>query len=192
MVEETVWKWIVEYLLDEERLEKGLRGLEAARESELEKFRQRESVITTLIDKKEREIRKYVALLADDNDPVIISAIKAEMKAAAKQKEELEMELLAIERQLAQTRVTEEIQAQIREIARDIRERLVEQTYDVKRSVLDMLNVQVTLYHSEIPVRLGIRCQLPTNPGHPLQGEALQSAQAGHDPRTGSIVKSLL
>jgi site-specific DNA recombinase len=104
-------------------------------------------------------IRRLAAI--DDEDAAAL--VTAEINGLAMQKQQLQEEQLAVERQQADWHATAEQLAKIEEWCSQVATNLSTLNYDQRRALLEALNVAVRLYHSDHQPRYEITAMIPVD-----------------------------
>jgi site-specific DNA recombinase len=160
-VDAIVWGWLEGLLSDEDKLRKGVRAMAELSQSKVAPRLQRLEAIRDLIEKAERKMKRLVSEIADTEDEFILAALRQELKTASRHKESLQIEKGELERALAQETVTPETEQRIIDMAGAIRERMTDAPFELKRVLLDFLNVRVFFYHDKTGRGLKMECDLP-------------------------------
>lgn len=157
-----VWNWLCDVLTDDVEFEEGFQQLIANREAELAPKRARLRLVEELIERTERKVKRLVSTFADgdDMDDLTRDAVKAEIKMAGRQREALVVEQEALTTELVEREIAPEAQQAIRELIESVRTRLDNATYEQKRAVLAILDVQVELQRTGAERWLYVTCGL--------------------------------
>jgi hypothetical protein len=158
-----VWGWLEGLLVDEENLERGLKELVKHTDNQLKKARQRLARVSTLLEETERKIKRLASTYASESNDVVANAIKGELKNVGQIQEALQVEHNMLFAQTQQSEITEADQNQIRELAKNVREKLEEPTFEVKRSIMSLLDVKVELVNNGNERWLNCSCNLTLN-----------------------------
>jgi site-specific DNA recombinase len=159
-VDDAAWGWIVGLLQDDEGLDEGIRKLIEKRKAQIEPKRQEIDSAAKLVKKADVSIQRLAAALKDEDNPAVISAIKAEMRTEAKNREALVKSINSLEVEIYRVEITPEIESQIREMVRGIRKHLVNPTFEQKRQLLDFLNFEGKLIYDDGRRFLKVFCGL--------------------------------
>jgi site-specific DNA recombinase len=162
-IDEPVWDWLVWLLSDDENLKTGLRELVEKRKNELNPKLEKLESIEELISDTENKIHRLVSELSKYDDEVVLLAIRKKINTESTNRESLENEKTRLGSELSQLVISEEMEEQIMKLAAQVREKLPGASYEEKRRILDMLEVQIVLYYGHNKdMHLEINCQIPT------------------------------
>lgn len=162
--EPLVWDWLVELLTDDAKLEKGIRNYLDNRESELQKVRERCATTENLIQRADRHIEQLTRDLRDFESESARGAIKKEMERVGNERDSLLATLRAMETELTKREISQADIETIRENARLIRAKLAGNlTYEQKRALFHVLNLQIELRHNDNGRELFVSCGIALN-----------------------------
>jgi phenylalanyl-tRNA synthetase alpha subunit len=158
-VDTWVWNWIQSLLLDERTLDEGLRSMADRREEELEPKRKRISTLDDLITNIDRKMSKLIIAFEDEQDETINETLQDRIKKLSLQKKSLIQERQSVRSEIEQRELTPHEVQSIKSRAEQIHGRLsAELTVQQKRSILEILDVDVKLRQDEIGRWLDITC----------------------------------
>ena len=143
-----VWEWLASQLRDEEKLDQALRQIAERRETEVAGKRVRLALLDDLIAVAEKKVRRLSKAFADEPDETVASAVQGQMKQAGRERSALAVERDALAADVAAGELTEADIATIKAMAAGIRRRMRGPTFDQKRELLNLLDVQVKLQWS--------------------------------------------
>ena len=159
-VEYLVWDWLIQLITDENNLLLGLQRIASQTADELSLKQSRyEDIIHLLEDAQDKIRRASEELLKHDNEIVLgtlrdkIKQLSSYAKSLAKEKESLEIEL-------SQSVASEETQARILEMARQIRKRLPGGDFKAKRELMVRLGLSVVAFFDGDNRWVEVSCRL--------------------------------
>lgn len=155
-----VWEWLSELLMDEQNLIEGLQELRNTRSDEVESKRTRVATIDDLMPDNKRKIERLVKAFANEEDDIVGSAIKQEIQTVKKVYEALDAEHSLLQAQIEQKEITDGEITQIKELADTIRARLTNPSFETKRTLIHLLDVQVYVIWRNDERCLKIHCCL--------------------------------
>jgi len=168
VVDTVVWRWLYHLLKDDAALNEGLEGMAAQRETEIEPKRKRLSILSDLIAKEDRRIKRLASTVssleddADEESETALDALKAELRAAGKQRSALIAERERIMIEISQREISAEARETIRATVAKIRNMLDNTNYEDKRYLFDALDVQAQVEYRDgqrgIYATCGISC----------------------------------
>ena len=164
-LEGVVWAWIESLLNDDENIEQGLTRMVERSEAEARPNRERVALISEIIDREERKIKRLAHDLAEMESEQGRAAIKAEMQNISKQVAALSAERDTLAASVAQRDLPPELRQTVKETATQIRVHLVEATLEQKRQLMDLLNVQLKLFRDDLGRWLEATCSLALETG---------------------------
>jgi hypothetical protein len=129
-------------------------------EDELGPKRERLSSIEEMIVKAEQRIKRLVANLGDEEDEIISSKLKAEIKNTSRQREALQSEQKTIHAELSQLTLGIEMDDKLLEFACSIRGVLEHPTIETKRDLLAAAWIMVYCFPDNGSYRLGASCEI--------------------------------
>ena len=159
-----VWEWVVGWLCDESKLDKGLQELAERQDTELQPKRERLALIDELIAEAERKVKRLASAFAEERDELIAATLRGEMKTAGRQREALMAERDTLHADLTQGEMTEAEQAAVKALAAEIRQRLADPTFDKRRVLMNLLDVRVKLEWQDGIRGVRVTCALKPNP----------------------------
>ena len=163
--DQLIWNWILSLLESEDSLHEGIHQMQQRAESELAPKRQRITILSDLIEKTERKIRRLAAQLGESDDETLVDAIKAEMKSAVKHKDSLTDELRILQSEVERHEVGVDIENKIKEMAQKVRDRLRVLEFAEKRQLIGMLDLRAQLRRDENNCRwLDVSCGIVEAP----------------------------
>lgn len=149
-------------LSDDENLKSGLKELIEKREAEVNPKLEELESIKELINDADTKIDRLVSELSKYDDEIVLVAIRDKITTISKNREVLEEGRLRLESELSQIVITEEMEEQIKTLAAKVRTKLPNATYEEKRRILDMLDVQIVLdFGYEKDLQLEVKCEIP-------------------------------
>jgi len=150
-------------LSDDDNLRQGLQELVEKRKNELNPKMEKLESIKELITDADNKINRLVSELSKYDDDVVLSAIREKINTVSTNRESLEDERARLGTELSQLVISEEMEEQILILAAQVREKLPGASYEEKRRILDMLDVQIALYYGDDKdTHIEIICQIPT------------------------------
>jgi site-specific DNA recombinase len=160
IVESLSWDWLRGLLGDDERVRRGLRQMRELAETGMAPKRERLARVQSLIMKVDRKIERLMSEWGDEEDTTITGALKVEAKRAAKHKRDLENEQERLQVELSTRKISPEIEENILALARDIRSKLEDASFEQKRMLFDMLNLRVEFRRDDDLRWLDMSCEL--------------------------------
>lgn len=141
----TVWEWLSDQLMDEERLDCALREVANRRETESAGKRARLVALADLIANAENKVRRLAAAFASEADETVVDALQGQLKQAGRERSALAVERDALAADVAAGQLTEADIQMVMAMAVGLRRRLQMPTFEQKRQLLNLLRVQVKL-----------------------------------------------
>ena len=157
-VDAAVWKWVRDLLLTPEALRQNLEEQQAEQERANQPLRDRLAVIDDLLTDNRKQLERLLDLyLSGDFDKEMLTERKAKLETtiAALEKEQSDL-VMTLE---AQTLTDDQIMT-IEDFAKEVAEGLVkaEENFEVRRQIIDLLDVRVTLAIEEGQKVAYVRC----------------------------------
>ncbi|MCK5641017.1 MAG: recombinase family protein, partial [Gammaproteobacteria bacterium] len=143
--DKAVWDWLVWLLSDETNLRKGLNELMEKRRNDLDPKIEKFETFKELLAELDSRTQRLVKELSNNDDEVVLDAIRIQLKEIAKQHDNLESKKIILEVELLNLVIDEETEEQIYELASRVRTRLPNATFEEKKRILELLDVQVTI-----------------------------------------------
>ncbi len=162
--EEITWNWVISLLCDEEQLENGLKRMEGFRESDLEPLYEQLKSIETLLKSAENRIERLANEYAVSNDDAIASALKNQLRNVGRERQALISEKEKVMSEIASHELSSADYQAIKEAAVEIRRKLVDPTFEQKRALYDMLDIQVELEWKNNQRGISVTCGLKLSP----------------------------
>lgn len=154
--DKAVWAWLHGLLTDEEKLERGLHQLQKQRARDTEGKRRRLTELSDAIRDADRTIDRLVRKYAQETNDRIAKAIYRELKAAGKAQEALTAERESIEAELMGQTVSEADMQAVKDMARQVRGELEHAPFELKRQIMNVLDVRIELaWHGDVR---GLEC----------------------------------
>ena len=138
-------------------------GLEELRESRDDTVKPQQvklQKLKELIEEESLKIQRLVLELANYNDAIVLDTIRREIHQSTKYREVLETEKLSIEKELSEIELTEDKEELIMDFASEIATKLTSASFENKRRILDLLDVQVVIFWDVKPRRIKVSCAL--------------------------------
>lgn len=158
-VDHAVWDWVYNLMSDENALLEGIQRMRERSESEVEPKRERLEQVERLIDARRRNLERLVSELGDEDNDAIRDALKSRVKILGKEIESLQVERDALAVELAQVDISPELEAEIIDLAAEIRAELGDYAdFEAKRFLLDKLNVRAVFIYEGDERRLDVTC----------------------------------
>lgn len=154
-----VWGWVYDLLTDDAKLDKGLREMAEKRKEELAPKRARLDSLKGIVDRAAARIRRLAAAVGDEEDEEVTGALKEEIKSTARIKEAAEKERSALEAELRQLDITQDMRHDVLENVRKIRGKLERPDVNQQRELLELLKVKVVFHNGDDP-RLEVSCSI--------------------------------
>ena len=161
-IDDAVWSWLKGFLCDRETLKVGLNKMMEKRSIEAAPKRDRLTILEHLIDDEEKKIRRLISEMGNNYDDVVLDAFRAEIDQATKNHNALKEEHINVKQDLDQVELTTDHKDQIMEFASKIRDRLEDASFEEKRRVMDILDVQAIMHYDEQGKWLEATCAIPT------------------------------
>jgi site-specific DNA recombinase len=162
-IDNAVWEWLKSILLDKNALEMGLNKLTKDR-SQLTEFKTRRlEIVHKLIDDTEKSIQRLVTEMANHGNNIVINAFRNEINIATKRLNAVIEERDRLEDELKQIEFSDDQRKCILAFAEKIQDRVNDASYNNKRHLLDVLDVQAVLYYENERKWLEITCAIPSN-----------------------------
>ena len=143
MVERAVARWLIELLNSDKKLIEGLKKMEQSANDALEEKVYRCAWVKKRIKNDGEAIDSLIANFKTATNRRVQEALKREVDSLVAQLETLESELISLERDIAEKSFPEDTYDQVLSLARRVRERLGDATYEDIRDVLNILDVKV-------------------------------------------------
>jgi hypothetical protein len=161
--EPVVWAWFSELLENPEILAKGFLQMEQQTADEMEPKRQRLEAVNALIEKSERKMQRLVSALGDeeeDEDQTVIETFKAEIRTVSRHRKSLEAERLQLGRDLARRSITPAMKEKVYKTVEAILWKLVKPTFEQKRELFDLFNLEVIFRNDDSGRWLDVKCHM--------------------------------
>jgi len=159
-IDNAVWDWIKNLLSDKVALEAGLDEMESRKADEIEPMRQRLENIDAMIKETKDQMRRIIREMAQHDDEIILDAFRHEIDQYSSNIDALQVEHERIVDALSTVELTDIQKDRILDTASKIIEGLDIAKYEDKRKVLEILNVQVTIYYDEHGKRVEVTCAI--------------------------------
>lgn len=159
-----VWDWLTSLLSDPEKLDKGLRELAERQETELQPKYERLALVIDLVIETENKIKRLAGAFADERDEMIADALRAEMKAAGRERDALVAEREGLRAELTAGKMTETERNAIKTLAAEVTRNLATPTFAQKRALMNLLDVRVKLEWRNNIRGLTVTCNLKIQP----------------------------
>lgn len=147
-VDEAVWKWVVDTISSDERLDDIIDEMAAQTAAELQPIRDELATVDDLHGKAGRKINRLLAAFGESDNPTIAAALKVQITEAAALQTSLERQASALRGKIATAELTPTMKAEIRATAQKVRGRLEDGGNDEdKLAVIEALDVQAELFY---------------------------------------------
>ena len=161
-IDDAVWNWLVWILSDDDNLNSGLRELVENRKQTLNPKLEKYDSIVELIDNADSKINRLVTELSKNDDEIVLTAIREQIRTVSQNRESLDSECGRLENELSQLEISEEMEDQIKALAAKVRDRLPGASYEEKKRILDMLDVRVNLHlENQDDKYIEVNCEIP-------------------------------
>jgi hypothetical protein len=166
LAEPIVWEWVTGLLSDQARLSASLDTWMKHTQSEQEPKRSRLSSIEQLITQSEHKIKRLTAAFAEEMDDMIAAAVRDQLKDAGRERTALIAEREALQAALTEGDLSPADVEAIQILAREVTGKLADASFEQKRALLNLLEVNVKLVWKENQRWLMATCglTLPKNP----------------------------
>lgn len=163
-VESLVWAWVVSLLTNPKQLKEGLQSYYGEKERDLTPFRERQELISEMLDLEEEKLSRLLDLyLSGDFDHEVLAERKEglEIRINALQHEKLEIESMLQELSVGNDQIEAVVQFG-KEISRELE--LADADIEIKRYILNVLDTQVRVRMQDeqrcvfIQCALGLQC----------------------------------
>lgn len=145
-VDSLVWKWIVEIISNETRLEEIISEMVDKAANDLQPALEELDMVKGLLAKTERKVGRLMTAFGDEDTPTIADALRRELKQTASLKESLERQKLALQNKIANADITPEMRDEIKALAEKVKKRISDGgTKENKLELVEALNVQAEL-----------------------------------------------
>ena len=144
-----VWERIRDIISDEETVRDGLREMRRLAERELEPISERLALVEVMIDKTDRKVRRLLDAFSEEDNSSISDALQSQIRELAVFKENQKKERDALRQKVAQRGITQEFEDEVVVMVNAIRDQIRYTTFEEKRSLLDVLEVEVHLRREE-------------------------------------------
>ena len=151
-----VWDWILGLLLDQEALDRNLRNMAERRKSDSCHFQDR---IGDILEKKEgveTRISNVAGALSRATDDFAVSSYEQQIENLSRKRQALSAEEESLRAELAAMELSEADFEVIHQAAAEICQKLENPTFDQRRALLDVLDLEVELEWKE--EQRGIKC----------------------------------
>ena len=161
-VDDLVWDWICQLITDDQALEEGLNKMIENNRDETGTRRNRLDTLAKLIAKQERSIKRLVDELSDGeySDEFTRSIFQEKISENTEVIRELRKERDRHEAELAQVELTEDFRQEIKAMATQVKDKLLDATFGNKRAVMDKLDLQAVFRYEDDIRWLDITCKL--------------------------------
>ena len=165
-VDPVIWGWISSLLEDENNLDEGIRAIIEKRETELGPKKERVITIESLLTEADEKIKRLVDELAEYEGYAVRDAISEKILSIENERSMLFSEWERLSSELEQTDLSQDFESQRRRTAEIIRKSLKGATFEDKRRVFDLLDLQVRyLYDENRGEILQVSCMIPIGDG---------------------------
>jgi hypothetical protein len=117
-------------------------------------------ILGDLIEEGERKIMRLIKELAKIDDAEVLDVIREEIHRIKKNSDALSSERQRLEDELSQVEISDEHKNYIMKFAAEITRKLRDASYEDKRRIMDMLDVQVVLFTNIKPRRIEVTCAI--------------------------------
>jgi site-specific DNA recombinase len=160
-IDNAVWDWIKNLLSDQDALEAGLEAIRTKRVEQVEPKRLRIQNITKMIKEIEGQLRRLIREVANYHDDIVLDTFRKEISQLTKNRDALAIERENLECELSSIEITDHQKDRIMDSAKKIVKNLETATFKDKRRIMDILDLQVTLYCDELGKRVKVDCGIP-------------------------------
>lgn len=177
ITDQLVWDWLSNLLLDDERLENGLRTYSARRESELSPKRERLETVNSLIARQEGAIQRLAAEFAQQESKVVQAALKEQMHTAGRDLDALEGERTILQAEVKQAEFSEADITEIKATAQKVRGRVEQASFARRKEIIDLFNVQAKVEYRDGERGITVTCNMTV---HEPEPDWLPVSKNGH------------
>jgi hypothetical protein len=160
-VDDAVWSWLKNLLCDADALETGLNELIENRSIEISPKLNRLKPIEGLIREEETKIKRLINQMSYHDDEMIIAAFRSGLEQASQNNGALIEERNKLADELDHLQGPNDQREQILESAARIRDRIMDATFEQKRRIMDLLEVQVVIHYDDQGKWLEVTCAIP-------------------------------
>ncbi len=180
-IDNAVWEWLKSILLDKNALEMGLNKLTKNRSQLTDSKIRRLEIVHKLIDDTEKSLQRLVTEMANHGNNIVINAFRNEIDIATIRLNAVIEERDRLEDELKQIEFSDDQRKCILAFAEKIQDKVNDASYNNKRHLLDVLDVQAVLYYENERKWLEITCAIPSNKSvielHPSAAPVPESRQ---------------
>ena len=162
IVDEYVWNWLLNFLMDDRKLDEGLDRLVEKREHELEPKMRDLQNLNELVEEAEAKITWLVDEMTNHNHEAVVKSMRDKIGEIANQPDALVKERERVLVEVSQVNIPENVREQVHDLARKVRERIPDASFENKRWLLDMLKVAVTTHINGDDFRIELDWMMPT------------------------------
>jgi len=162
IVDEYVWNWLLEFLLEDRKLDEGLDRLVEKRENELEPKMRDLQNLNELVEEADAKITWLVDEMTNHNHEAVVNSMRDKIAEIANQRDALVKERGRILAEVSQVNIPENVREQVHDLARKVRERIPDASFENKRWLLDMLKVTITTHIDGDDFRIELDWMMPT------------------------------
>jgi len=160
LADPVVWDWLEGLLRDEAQLDEGLTKYGEKRESELQPQRERLAALNAEIVEAECKIKELSAEFAQEKDKFVAATLREQQKLVARSRVAALGARASVLNELTRKELSEQDKASIRQWAADVRAELEELTFEKKRALLAMLDLQAKIEYQNGARGLFVTCGL--------------------------------
>jgi DNA invertase Pin-like site-specific DNA recombinase len=162
LIDNAVWNWLTELLVNRDALEAGINAMIDAQNDDVDPLKNRLNTLDSLISESDVKIQRLVTEIAKHDDEIVLSAIREEIHKEGAIRTSLIDDKNNIEAKLRQVEISKDEIDQALFLASEICSgRIEEATFENKRRLLDLFDVQVTLWIDENEKWLDVSCAIP-------------------------------
>ena len=161
-VEHAVWEWLVGIFMDDERLENGIEAYLEAINQQNNPIEQELEIVNNLLFQHNADLDNALLDLKATKSPRAKARIADDLVRLEKQLDGLEKRKQELQNQLEAVNLTADQRISIQEFAARVRTDLatIEDDFESKRELLDLLNLQITLDIIDYKRRGFVTCKI--------------------------------
>lgn len=164
VVDEAVWSWLSNLLLDEGNLDIGIKQMIERREVELSPKRERLGVVEELIGEAELGVKNLASGLRRAKNETVANVLQDDLDKLGRHLTELNEERAILLAYIGQDELNPEEVAAIKQTVADLRSELQNPDLATKRYLVDRLNVRVELKRDDTSRWLEVTCGIAPAP----------------------------
>lgn len=161
-IEGMVWDWLSGIMSDPAALREGLEGMAAEREARLAPQRARLEDVERLILKADRTVAGLMATFDPDSDEEVKAILKLQVERQVHLKNNLKSERATLVAEIERGTIPPEQVESVLAFAEKVNRRMGRASWTGKRKLMQVLNVQVSIFYQEEVRKVLMSCDLPS------------------------------